>query len=69
MLSELCTGFPKEASEQTRFMGMVTNMAGWNLMLSVGLLALKPSWPLAVGVVSATAVLGYMFRIASNHRA
>jgi hypothetical protein len=67
MLSQLSSGFPEAASEQARLMGMVSNGGLIFLMLSVGLLAFKPSWPLAAGVVSSAAVLGYMFRIASKH--
>jgi hypothetical protein len=53
MLSQLSSGFPEAASEQARLMGMISNGGLIFLMLCVGLLAFKPSWPLAAGVVSA----------------
>ncbi len=67
MLSYLSSGFPETASEQARLMGMISGGGMFVLIFCVSLLAFMPSWPLAAGVVSVSAVLGYMFRIVSKH--
>jgi len=67
MRSQLSSVSPETASDQARLMGLISIGGMFVLMLCVALLAFNPSWPLAAGVVSISAVLGYMFRIVSKN--
>jgi hypothetical protein len=62
-LSYLFTGLPANASEHSRRANTFLGYACLIALCMVMVLAIVPSWPVAIGVVAGFVVLGYVARL------
>jgi 1,4-dihydroxy-2-naphthoate octaprenyltransferase len=63
LLSYLFTGMPADSSERSKRASLVLGYACVVVLILVMVLATSPSWPLAVGIVSACAALAYVAQL------
>ena len=61
-LSYIFTGLPTDSSERSKNVNVFIGYASLVVLLMVMVLAMLPSWPLAVGVAAGCGVIAYIAR-------